>query len=80
MTTEFVIPSIESFIENFLVVTDFQNPVEVKPETELSSLEEWDSLAALGVIVMFDTEFGKVISGDDLKKCATITDLYKLLG
>ncbi|KXU89675.1 acyl carrier protein [Paraburkholderia monticola] len=80
MNTEFVIPSIEQFIENFLVVTDFQESVEVTPETELHSLPEWDSLAALGVIVMFDTEFGKVISGEDLKKCATITDLYKLLG
>lgn len=80
MTTDYQTPTIEQFIENFLVVTDFQNPVEVTPETELSSLDEWDSLAALGVIVMFDTEYGKAITGDDLKKCATITDLYKLLG
>ncbi|GKT24210.1 acyl carrier protein [Acidovorax sp. SUPP3334] len=73
-------PTIEQFIENFLVAVDFQDPVEVTPETPLLSLPEWDSLAALGVIVMFDVDYGKTIVGDDLKNCATITDLYKLLG
>jgi len=72
--------NIDQFIENFLSAVDFQESVEVTPETELRSLPEWDSLAALGVIVMFDVEFGKAITGDDLKTCTTITDLYKLLG
>ena len=73
-------PSIEEFIEKFLEAVDFQEPVAVTPETELQSLPEWDSLAALGVIVMFDVDYGKTIVGDDLKNCATLTDLYKLLG
>lgn len=73
-------PTIEQFIEQFLIAVDFQDPVEVTPETELQSLPEWDSLAALGVIVMFDTEYGKTIVGDDIKKSVTVVDLYKLLG
>ncbi|WP_182285491.1 acyl carrier protein [Comamonas testosteroni] len=72
--------NIDQFIENFLSAVDFQESVEVTPETELKSLPEWDSLAALGVIVMFDVEFGKTITGNDLKTCVTLTDLYKLLG
>lgn len=72
--------TIDQFIENFLTAVDFQESVEVTPETELKSLPEWDSLAALGVIVMFDVEYGKTITGDDLKTCVTLTDLYKLLG
>lgn len=72
--------TIEQFIENFLVAVDFQEPVKVAPETELISLPEWDSLAALGVIVMFDVEYGRTIVGDDLKNCTNLTDLYKLLG
>jgi len=73
-------PTIEQFIESFLTAVDFQEPVEVAPDTELRSLPEWDSLAALGVIVMFDVEYGKTITGDDLKNCTTLADLYKLLG
>lgn len=71
---------IQKFIESFLVAVDFQDPVEVTPDTVLLDLPEWDSLAALGVIVMFDVEYGKTITGDHLKNCGTITDLYKLLG
>ena len=73
-------PTIDQFIENFLMAVDFQNPVEVTAETELLSLPEWDSLAALGVIVMFDVDYGKVIVGDDLKNCSALADLYRLLG
>jgi len=73
-------PSIDQFIESFLTAVDFQEAVAVTPDTELRSLPEWDSLAALGVIVMFDVDYGKTITGDDLKNCSTITDLYKLLG
>ncbi|AWY40670.1 acyl carrier protein [Pseudomonas putida] len=70
----------EQFIENFLSATDFQTPVEVTMESELRNLPEWDSLAALGVIVMFDMEYQKVITGDDLEKAVTVGDLYNLLG
>lgn len=73
-------PTIDQFIDSFQTAVDFQEPVDVTPETELRSLPEWDSLAALGVIVMFDVEYGKTITGDDLKNCVTIADLYKLLG
>lgn len=72
--------SMNQFIESFLSAVDFQESVDVTPDTLLKDLPEWDSLAALGVIVMFDVDFGKVITGDNLKTCATITDLYKLLG
>jgi acyl carrier protein len=73
-------PTIDQFIENFLVAVDFQNPVGVKAETELLSLPEWDSLAALGVIVMFDMEYDKTITGDDLSECKLISDVLALLG
>ena len=73
-------PTIDQFIDNFLLAVDFQNPVPVVAETELLSLPEWDSLAALGVIVMFDVDYGKVIVGDDLKRCTNVNELYKLLG
>lgn len=71
--------TVNNFIEQFLTAVDFQDPVEVTPDTVLLDLPEWDSLAALGVIVMFDIEYGKTIIGDDLKQSITIQDLFKLL-
>jgi len=61
--------AVSRFIDNFQSAVDFQEPVEITAETELASLAEWDSLAALGVIVMFDMEYGK-----------SIADLFALLG
>jgi len=68
----------QQFIDNFLAATDFQNPVVVTLDSVLTDLPEWDSLAALGVIVMFDMEYGKTITGEDLQKLSTVGDLYKL--
>lgn len=73
-------PTIDQFIDNFLMAVDFQDPVEVTAETELRSLPEWDSLAALATIVLFDTEYNKHIVGDDIKNATTVGDLYALLG
>ncbi len=73
------VTGVDQFIENFLVAVDFQEAVEIIPETEIVSLSEWDSLAALGVIVMFDMEYGKTITGNDLKASRTIADLFALV-
>lgn len=67
------------FIENFLNACDFQKPVEVSIDTELASLPEWDSVAALAIIVMFDVDYGKTIDGETLKKAVTVGDLFRLL-
>ena len=72
--------TIEQFIEQFLAAADFQDAVELKPDTKLADLPEWDSLAALATIVLFDTEYGKVIGGPDIEKCVKVSDLYALLG
>lgn len=71
--------NIQNFIDQFLLAVDFIDPVEVTPTTLLCDLPEWDSLAALGVIVMFDIEYSKTIIGDDLKQSVTVEDLFKLL-
>lgn len=70
----------QNFIENFLAAVDFQDPVEVTLNTVLKDLPEWDSLASLGVIVMFDLEYGKTITGDDIHACVNLQDLMNLLG
>lgn len=70
--------SIETFIEKFITAVDFQEPVPVTPDSVFADMPEWDSLATLGVIVMFDTEYGKTISGEELSKISTIAELHQL--
>jgi hypothetical protein len=71
--------SIESFIDRFTTAVDFQTPMELRSDIMLADLPEWDSLAALAVIVMFDMEYSVTITGNDLKQCKTIADIHKLL-
>jgi len=74
------VSTVNAFVEKFLEAVDFQDPVAVTGDTLLTSLPEWDSLAALGVIVMCDMEYDKTITGNDLKNCATVADIHTLLG
>ena len=67
--------ALDAFVEQFVVAVDFQNPVPVAGDTKLADLPEWDSLAALGVIVLCDTEYGVTITGNDLKSCVSVGDI-----
>ena len=68
--------TIEEFVENFTAAVDFSTPVDLSADTVIADLDEWDSLAQLGVIVMFDVEFKKTITADMIANCRTIGDLY----
>lgn len=69
----------ESFVANFTTAVDFQESREIRGDTQLAELPEWDSLAALGVIIMFDTEYGLTITGGDLKACGTVQGIFDLI-
>ena len=44
-------------------------------ETLLADVEEWDSIAALSLIVMLDEKFEKTVSGAQIKAMASISDI-----
>lgn len=67
---------IARFVADFVTAVDFQDPIAVTGETMLDDLPEWDSLAALGVILMCDANYGVPITGDDLKACRSVADIY----
>ena len=50
----------------------------IEIDTEFQKIDGWDSLTALMILEMIDEEFDADISGDELRACVTIEDLYKL--
>lgn len=52
----------------------------LKPETELTSLENWDSMMKLSLIVLVDEECGKTLKSDDMKKFVTLQDIMDYMG
>lgn len=67
---------IKEFIENFAAEFD-ETPAEAfTPETEYKALDEWNSLTALSIIAMVDDNYGKTITGANLRENATLQDLF----
>lgn len=49
------------------------------PETELGSMDEWDSVALLSFLAMMEDEFGKELKGSIIKEQKTVADLMALM-
>lgn len=52
---------------------------DISTETVLSDMPEWDSMTKLSLIVMFDDEFGKKITSNDIKKFVTVQDILNVM-
>lgn len=70
---------LESFIKNFAEQFDDTDITEINANTEFQQLEEWGSLVAMGVIALVRTEYGKAISGSEIRSCKTVEELYNLI-
>jgi len=48
-------------------------------ETELTSIEEYDSMTKLSLIVMMDDEFNKKLTGEQLLAFKTVQDILDFM-
>lgn len=48
----------------------------ISASTLFRELEEWNSMMALIIISMVDSDFGKVLSADDIRASKTVKDLF----
>lgn len=55
------------------------DPGTLTPETDLSEVEEWDSMAYLNFVVLVDEHFGTQVSAAELKACEKVSDLLALM-
>lgn len=51
----------------------------LRPETRLDALEEWDSLSALSFVVLLGDEFGRRISGREVRGLETVGDMLPFM-
>ncbi len=49
------------------------------PDMNLEEIEEYDSMTKLSLIVMVDENFGKKLSGADIKKFKTVRDIMNVM-
>ena len=48
-------------------------------EMDLDSIEEYDSMTKLSLIVMIEEEFGKKLSGAEIKGFKTVKDILNIM-
>ena len=70
---------LKEFIENLAEQFDDTDASEITLSTEFHDLDEWSSLTGMGVIALAKTEYGKAITGAELKACVTVEDVFNLI-
>ncbi|MCI8288034.1 MAG: acyl carrier protein [Lachnospiraceae bacterium] len=48
-------------------------------DMELDGIEEYDSMTKLSLIVMIEEEFGKKLSGTEIKEFKTVQDILNIM-
>ena len=71
--------TIDQFVARFCEEFEFLEEQEIVTENTLfQELDGWDSLTAIMILEMIDDEFEADITGDELRGCSTIKELFDL--
>ena len=70
---------LNDFVAKFAEQFDDTDVSDILPDTYFQELEEWISLTAMGIIAFVKTEYGKSITGKEIRSCDTVEDLFNLL-
>ena len=69
----------EKFVEDFENAIDVLTPGTLTIETNFKEIPEWDSMFALSVIAMVDSEYEVQISASELRSSKTVLDIYSIV-
>lgn len=70
---------LNEFVTNFAEQFDDTDVSEIQASTVFHDLDEWSSLIGMGVLALAKTEYGKAITGAELKACVTVEDVFNLI-
>lgn len=71
--------NLNEFVSNFSNQFDDTDASEIQADTLFHELDEWSSLTGMGVIAFVKTEYGKAITGKELRECKTVEDVFNLV-
>ncbi|MCQ2183062.1 MAG: acyl carrier protein [Bacteroidales bacterium] len=70
---------LNEFVAHFAEQFDETNASEIQAGTQFHDLDEWGSLIGMAVIAFVKTEYGKNITGTELKACVTVEDVFNVV-
>jgi len=70
---------LNEFVANFAEQFDDTDSSEITAETKFHDLDEWSSLVAMSVMALAKTQYGKTITGAEMRECVTVENLFNLI-
>jgi len=71
--------TIEDFIAKIEDAIDELEPGTLTPNTDYNEMELFGSMHALILIALFNTEYDVTVTGDELRSCQTVRELFSLV-
>ena len=70
---------LNEFVASFAEQFEDTDPSKITANTRFHDLDEWSSLIAMSVMALVKTQYGKIITGTEIRECATVEALFNLI-
>lgn len=70
---------LQKFIAQFADQFDDTDASEIQADTKFHELDEWSSLVGMSIIALAKVQYGKAITGKEIKGCVTVKDVFDLI-
>ena len=67
------------FLDHFRDQFEETSPESIELSTIYKDLDEWSSLLVMSVIAMVKMEYGKTVTGSEIRHCNTVEDLFNAI-
>jgi acyl carrier protein len=70
---------LQEFLKGFANQFDDTDASEINENTNYRELEEWSSLTGMSVIAFVRTQYGKTLTGEDIRRNTTVKELFEFI-
>lgn len=70
---------LNEFVKKFSEQFEDTDPSVITASTNYRELDEWSSLMGMVIIAFVRTELNKSVTGDELKSCQSVEQLFNLI-
>ena len=66
-------------LQELLDTLECENQANISTDTDLSDIEEWDSMGKISLITFLATKYNYTLSFDELKVLSKVSDILKFM-
>lgn len=70
---------LNDFLAHFREQFEDTEPETIEASTVYKDLDEWSSIIAFALIAMVKVEYGKTLTGSEIRHCNTVEDLFNTI-